>query len=37
MTNEDIVKKLIDDLDRIGTIDPDDLPNIDLYMEQVTG
>ena len=37
MTNEDIVKKLIDDLDRIGTIDPDDLPDIDLYMEQVTG
>ncbi len=37
MNNDEMIKKLIEDLDRISVIKPDDVPNIELYMEQVTG
>lgn len=35
-TNEDYIKKLMRDLKKIDYIRPDEIPNIDLYMDQVT-
>lgn len=34
--NRDYVKKILCDLKKIDYIKPDDIPNIDLYMDQVT-
>ncbi len=34
--NEDLLKSILDSFDRIKHIDSSDLPNIDLYMDQVT-
>ncbi len=36
MTKEEYIKGLIDDLKDVKYIMPDDIPNIDLYMDQVT-
>ena len=36
MTNEEYIKGLIDSLKDVKYIMPDDIPNIDLYMDQVT-
>ena len=33
---KDILKSILDSLSRIDYIKPEDLPNIDLYMDQVT-
>ena len=33
---EDLLNSILDSLDRIEYIHPDDIPNIDLYMDQVT-
>lgn len=34
--NDDLLNSLLASLDRVGYISPDDIPNIDLYMDQVT-
>ena len=34
--NKDLLNSILTSLDRISHISPDDLPNIDLYMDQVT-
>lgn len=34
--NDDLLNSLLSSLDRVGYINPDDIPNIDLYMDQVT-
>lgn len=34
--NDDLLNSILASLDRIQHIDPDDIPNIDLYMDQVT-
>lgn len=34
--NGDLLNSILASLDRIGCIDPEDIPNIDLYMDQVT-
>lgn len=34
--NEDLLNSILSSLDRISHISPDDIPNIDLYMDQVT-
>ncbi|MCR5754115.1 MAG: DUF1836 domain-containing protein [Acetatifactor sp.] len=36
INSEDLLNSILDSLDRIEYIDPDDIPNIDLYMDQVT-
>jgi hypothetical protein len=36
MSNEEYLKKLINNIKKLDYIDPDDIPNIDLYMDQVT-
>ena len=33
---EDLLNSILDSLDRIEYIKPEDIPNIDLYMDQVT-
>lgn len=35
-TNEAYIKRIINDLKKIDYIKPDEIPNIDLYMDQVT-
>ena len=34
--NNDLLNSLLTSLDRVGYISPEDIPNIDLYMDQVT-
>ena len=34
--NDDLLNSILSSLDRIEYISPDDIPNIDLYMDQVT-
>lgn len=34
--NKDLLNSILTSLDRISHINPDDIPNIDLYMDQVT-
>ena len=34
--NNDLLNSILTSLDRVKHIDPDDIPNIDLYMDQVT-
>lgn len=34
--NDDLLNSLLASLDRVSYISPDDIPNIDLYMDQVT-
>ena len=34
--NKDLLNSILTSLDRISHISPDDIPNIDLYMDQVT-
>lgn len=34
--NDDLLNSLLASLDRVGYISPEDIPNIDLYMDQVT-
>jgi hypothetical protein len=36
MSNEEYLKSLINNIKKLDYIDPDDIPNIDLYMDQVT-
>lgn len=36
INNDDLLNSILASLDRIEHIDPDDIPNIDLYMDQVT-
>lgn len=36
VTNEDYIKQLIESLKKINYVKPEDIPNIDLYMDQVT-
>lgn len=36
INTEDLLKSIMDSLDRIVYIKPEDIPNIDLYMDQVT-
>lgn len=36
INNGDLLNSILESLDRIQHIDPDDIPNIDLYMDQVT-
>lgn len=36
INNDDILKSILDSLDRMSHIRSDDIPNIDLYMDQVT-
>ena len=37
LNNEDLINSIIQSLDRVSFIHPDDIPGIDLYMDQVTG
>ncbi|MFI3212794.1 MAG: DUF1836 domain-containing protein [Eubacteriales bacterium] len=36
INKEDLINSIMESLERINYIDPDDIPNIDLYMDQVT-
>jgi Domain of unknown function (DUF1836). len=36
MENEDLLKHLLEKMKKLDYINPDDIPNIDLYMDQVT-
>lgn len=36
LDNDDLLKSILESLDRIGHVKTDDIPNIDLYMDQVT-
>ena len=36
INNEDLLNSILASLDRIDYIKPDDIPDIDLYMDQVT-
>ena len=36
LETEDLLQSILDSLDRIDYIRPDDIPDIELYMDQVT-
>jgi hypothetical protein len=36
MSNDEYLKSIIDNIKKLDYINPDDIPNIDLYMDQVT-
>ena len=36
ITTDDLIKSILESFDRIEFIKSDDIPNIDLYMDQVT-
>lgn len=37
LDHEDLINSIMESLGRVSFIHPDDIPNIDLYMDQVTG